>query len=108
MGGIGGQLPGASQSLTPRASSARATGHQIDGDELTRLPLIYQQVHLMPAFISAVAVQPEGRSSDAERARAATISATRSSSPRPSPWPTGRRRADPRAVSDRLGPGYRK
>ena len=46
------------------------------------------------------AVTSEYRSSDSDRARAAMISAARSSSPRPSPQPSGRRRAGPCMVSD--------
>ena len=40
-------------------------------------------------------ITSEYRSSDSDRSRAAVISAARSSSPRPSPQPSGRRRIDP-------------
>ena len=46
------------------------------------------------------AVTSECRSSDSDRTRAAMISAARSSSPRPSPQPSGRRRTGPYMGSD--------
>ena len=46
--------------------------------------------------------------SDSEHARAAMVSEARSSSPRPSPQPSVRRRTGPCLVSDQIGPKYRK